>query len=76
MIGRHDLSLEMAWLGRPVHPTSIKYLASGFYETDLQYNFRMGLSTISGYNRSTTIWNYRKDTMPLPNPEKWKEICN
>lgn len=54
-------------------------MASGNSFTELHYTFRLGISTISKIVEIVchSIWEQlRRECIPLPTPESWKEIAN
>ncbi|XP_040197230.1 protein ANTAGONIST OF LIKE HETEROCHROMATIN PROTEIN 1-like [Rana temporaria] len=56
---------------------TLRYLATGNTYSSLQYEFRLGISTISKIVQDTcdAIWKLRRSFMPTPNKEKWEDIA-
>lgn len=57
---------------------TLRFLASGEEMQDISFNFRVGLSTVSGIIRETcdAIWTtLQSEYLPKPTPEIWKSIA-
>ncbi|XP_040187301.1 protein ANTAGONIST OF LIKE HETEROCHROMATIN PROTEIN 1-like [Rana temporaria] len=56
---------------------TLRYLATGNSYSSLQYEFRIGISTISEIVKQTcdAIWTLKCRFMPIPNKEKWEDIA-
>ncbi|XP_001951483.2 putative nuclease HARBI1 [Acyrthosiphon pisum] len=82
LLSKLESGIKVSNSGRPsISPTerlcvTLRYLASGNTFTDLQYSYRMGISTISGIVEDVCeqIWKMKSECIPLPTEEKWREI--
>ncbi|XP_040203443.1 protein ANTAGONIST OF LIKE HETEROCHROMATIN PROTEIN 1-like [Rana temporaria] len=56
---------------------TLRYLATGNSYSSLQYEFRIGISTISEIVKQTcvAIWTLKCRFMPIPSKEKWEDIA-